>query len=94
MRRTLTACAMAAALLGGSTAAIAQAPCDSYSGGCPNPGGGGTGTTVKGTKTTRGGVTLPVSGGEVTLLLLAGTTAVAVGGSLVVASRRRHRAAA
>ena len=92
MRKVLVVCALSIApVLGVATAAQAQAPCDSYSGGClptteVKPVGGKKPTVVKGVKNT-----LPFTGGEVMLLALTGAGAVTGGTVLVAAGKRRSR---
>lgn len=96
MRHLVATGALTLVLASGAAAASAQTPCDAYSGTCPpSPTVGGVATTrpavepsVRGVTTERGGVTLPLTGAQLTALLLVGTAAVAGGTSLVLSSRR------
>jgi LPXTG-motif cell wall-anchored protein len=100
MRRIAIATAAAGLVLTGASAASAQEPCDSYSEECPPS---GTATVnpsntvrpeVEGTKDVRGGgVTLPMTGGELATLLLVGAVAVGGGATLVLAGRRGKHSA-
>lgn len=86
MRRVLGAVALTGFAMLGTTAAHAQAPCDSYSGSCVE--GNKMVKHPPAVRSSRGG--LPFTGAEVTGLALAGGAAVAAGSVLVAAGRRRR----
>jgi LPXTG-motif cell wall-anchored protein len=92
MRRLLGTFALSAAVAVGTAAPVlAQAPspvCDAYSGNCV----GGTKSERPAVRPSRGGSSLPLTGGDVVLLLVAGGGAVAGGTALVAAGRKRRSA--
>ena len=90
MRRLLCTLALATcSVLGTSAPALAQTPtCDAYSGACV----GGKKVTKPEVRPSRGGRSLPVTGGEVVGLLALGGGAVAGGSALVAAGRKRRSA--
>jgi len=91
MRRLLGSLALAAiTTVGVSAPALAQAPqnCDAYSGACVE----GTKNTKPSVRPSRGGTSLPITGGQVVGLLVAGGGAVA-GGTVLVAAGRKRRSA-
>ena len=94
MRRLLGTIALSAcAVIGTGSAASAQAPCDSYSGACVSATSTPTvsvSPSVLPRRLTRG-TTLPLTGGELTVLLVTGAAAIGGGTAFVVAGRRRHQ---
>ena len=90
MRRLIGSLALATcAVLGTNTSALAQTPqCDAYSGSCV----GGVKVSKPEVRPTRGGTSLPVTGGQVVGLLVLGGGAVAGGTALVAAGRTRRTA--
>lgn len=90
MRRLLGSLALAAfATIGVAAPASAQTgPCDAYSGSCVE----GTKSERPSVRPSRGGTSLPITGGQVVGLLVAGGGAVA-GGTVLVAAGRKRRSA-
>lgn len=87
MRRLVGTLALSAcAVLGAAAPAVAQAPCDAYSGTCVE----GTKSERPAVRPSRGGASLPLTGGAVITLLVAGGGAVAGGTALVAAGRKRR----
>lgn len=90
MRRLLGTLALSASVVVGAAApALAQTPvCDAYSNTCV----GGIESERPSVRPSRGGASLPITGGEVVTLLLVGGGAVAGGSALVAAGRKRRNA--
>ena len=87
MRRLMGTLALSAcAVVGSAAPVLAQAPCDAYSGACVE----GTKSERPAVRPSRGGVSLPLTGGAVVTLLVAGGGAV-VGGSALMAAGRKRR---